>query len=87
MNNTLSPSQEFCLRRLGEEHFLTKRTLSAMARNAGVTKRAIWRDWAAGPIRDLRLMGLVDAIDDLPGTNRKKFFLTDLGKQTLGKLS
>ena len=51
-----------------------------MAKNAQVTKRVVWWDWAAGPLRELRLMGLVGAMDDIPGTNRKKFFLTDLGK-------
>jgi len=86
-NKHLTPSQEFCLRRLGEEHFLTKRELSAMAKNAQVTKRTIWWDWAAGPLRELWLMGLVDAMDDIPGTNRKKFFLTDLGKIKLKEMS
>ena len=83
----LTPSQEFCLRRLGEEHFLTKRELSLMAKNAQVTKRAVWWDWAAGPLRELRLMGLVDAMDDFPGTKRKKFFLTNLGKIKLKEMT
>lgn len=80
-------SQEFCLRRLGEEHFLTKRELSLMAKNAQVTKRSVWWDWAAGPLRELRLMGLVGAMDDIPGTKRKKFFLTELGKTKLKEIS
>lgn len=82
-----TPSQEFCLRRLGEEHFLTKRELSLMAKNAQVTKRSVWWDWAAGPLRELRLMGLVGAMDDIPGTKRKKFFLTELGKTKLKEIS